>query len=121
MVNGDRGPRLLTFAGSRVNHLLAASLPEASGADEIGVQLHSPMSPADWARFAGALDPRAVADRGWPQLAEQVAVNRWFEFLPTELQRQEIVSQFISPAVLARLEALLQRDLIRSSGHSVTL
>jgi ATP-dependent Lhr-like helicase len=116
MGRGERGPKLLTFAGSRVNYLLATLMPEASGADELGITMQRDISPTAWGKLSAAFDSTTLADRAWPRLAQQVSVNRWFEFLPLPLQREEVVSQFLSSAVLDRLRSVMDRAIMPAPG-----
>lgn len=121
MVRGERGLKLLTFAGSRVNHLLAATMADSAGADDTGIHLNRPLSSAAWAKIASRTERPALADGVWQQLAGQISLNRWFEYLPTPLKRDEVVSQFVSPEVLDRLRAVVNRSIVSSLDHPVSL
>ena len=116
MARGEHGPRLLTFSGSRVNHLLAFLIPEAIGVDEFGITLQRDLSARRWRTLAADYDASRLVEVAWPRLAHQLVANCWFEYLPAPLQREEVVSQFVSPAVLDHLAAVVGRPLVATAA-----
>lgn len=121
MAPGIRGLRLLTFAGSRVNALLAAHLNASAGADEVGVSLEGPLSNARWSRLTREVAAPRLADRTWARLAGHVSSSRWFELLPEPLRQEEVTSQFIAPGTLAGLDEVVSRELVHLGGEPVSL
>lgn len=106
LVNTQDQFRLLTFAGTRANLLLAAYL-HASRADEVGIEV----AEFDPRSLNGVTsdDVLKVASARWEWLSGRLAVTKWFPYLPANLRRDEVMTQLKGSGVGARLDALLAR------------
>ena len=113
IITTDRGPKLLTFAGTRANLLIARALAGAGRADELGIELDGKLASMTDVKdivptYERLLD---LASRSWQGLRPVVTTTRWHEYLPPKLQRDEVVSQFDGPGVASAIEDLRQRSV----------
>jgi len=112
IVSTARGRKLLTFAGTRANLLMRASI-RGGRYDEIGIELE---------RDTPAVDVRDLvpdyellvegAHRRWQVFAASVTTTRWHELLPARLRRSEVLSQVIGKGVEEAIEAFRARRVV---------
>jgi hypothetical protein len=92
----------------------------ANSADEVGIDL-GPIGPADLATEESADEILRGAARRWEWLSTRVPTTVWFQHLPANLRRDEVLSQILGSGVEMQVRAAAERPVAVSREVTFSL